>query len=149
LSQKASLNAPWLVSAKTQAGEDLRLFAVALATVPHADELEVRSTKSKVLHDRRIIMANGSVALSGSSVNGVGKNFTAVLQPDPDVARVYTDSNEAIWADTSVVERRAPGTAAQHLPLLSERVLRARMRLKFRMPGERRDCTRHPGCSER
>ena len=99
-----------LVSGKhRQAEEDLKVMAVALATIQRADELEVRSTKSKELHDRCVIGADGSVYLLGSSFNGVGTNLTAVIQPDPDVARVYTDRCEAVWADASVVAPQAPG----------------------------------------
>lgn len=60
------------------------------------------------LHHRCVIGANGDVRLLGSSVNGVGRNLTAIMKPDPDVARFYRDRCEALWDNATVVEPQTP-----------------------------------------
>jgi hypothetical protein len=110
---------PWLVETTTmrrvlvssrpgKAAQDLGLIAVALATLPNAGQLEVRATNSPELHDRCIIGADGTVQLLGSSVNGVGRNMTAVVRPDPDVMRTYRDRYENLWKSATVVEPQPP-----------------------------------------
>lgn len=102
-----------LVSSRHQkADRDLAVMAVALATVPNADQLEVRSTNSTELHDRCIIGADGNLRLLGSSINGVGRNLTAVITPDPDAMRVYRERYEKLWAEAIVVTPQLPGTAS-------------------------------------
>ncbi|GHF98347.1 MULTISPECIES: hypothetical protein [Amycolatopsis] len=46
--------------------------------------------------------------LLGSSVNGVGRNITAIMKSDPEVARVYHHRYEALWSAASVVKPQAP-----------------------------------------
>ncbi len=99
---------PWLVETTTLrrvlvssrhagAADDLKRMAVAVATVPNAATLEVRETNSMELHDRCLVRADGTVQLLGASVNGVGKNLTAVIAPDLAVMRVYRDRYENLW----------------------------------------------------
>ncbi|WP_406635439.1 hypothetical protein [Amycolatopsis sp. WGS_07] len=115
---------PWLVDSTTmrrvlissrhpKAQRDLGLMAIALATVPDAGVLEVRSTDSPELHDRCIITADGDVQLLGSSVTGVGKNFTAIMHPDQEVKRLYRNRYESLWKSAIVVEPRNPSRNAQ------------------------------------
>jgi hypothetical protein len=86
---------------------------VALATVPNAGELEVREINSPELHDRCLIHADGTLKLLGASVNGVGRNLTAVITPDADAMRVYRDRYEKLWSDATVVVPQPPGGAPQ------------------------------------
>lgn len=106
-----------LISSKhRQAQRDLSLMAVALGTVPSADVIEVRATDSRELHDRCIIGADGDVRLLGSSVNGVGRNLTAIMKPDPQVTGIYRDRYESLWENATVVTPQNPasGTPPAH-----------------------------------
>jgi len=114
---------PWLIegtsmrrvlvsSRHPKASQDLTAMAVALATVPNADQVEVRSTNSAELHDRCIIGADGNLKLLGSSINGVGRNLTAVITPDPEAMRVYRDRYEKLWASAVVITPQLPGVVS-------------------------------------
>lgn len=92
-----------LVSSKA-AGRSVRgakperaLIALALASVPGASDLEVRTTDSREFHDRCVLTADGSVRLIGSSVNGIGKHLTAVITAPGDVAQFYRTKYEGLW----------------------------------------------------
>lgn len=107
-----------LISSKhPKAKRDLTLMAVALGTVPNADVLEVRATDSPELHDRCIIGADGDVRLLGSSVNGVGRNLTAIMKPDAEVTRLYRDRNETLWKNATVVNPQNPAGGGTPAPL--------------------------------
>ncbi|MBE8519426.1 hypothetical protein ILP97_18255 [Amycolatopsis sp. H6(2020)] len=106
-----------LISSKhPKAKRDLTLMAVALGTVPNADVLEVRATDSPELHDRCIIGADGDFRLLGSSVNGVGRNLTAIMKPDAEVARLYRDRYESLWKEATVVMPQNPAGGAPTAP---------------------------------
>lgn len=106
-----------LISSKHRLAErDLKLMAVALATVPNADVLEVRATDSPELHDRCIIGVDGDVRLLGSSVNGVGRNLTAIVKPDPQVMRLYRERYEDLWKEATVVDPKNPDGSAPKAP---------------------------------
>ena len=101
-----------LVSSRHQgASKDLARMAVALATVPNAGELQVRSTDDHELHDRCIINADGRLQLLGASVNGVGRSMTAVITPDDEVMRVYRERYESLWEQATPLDPQQPGAA--------------------------------------
>jgi hypothetical protein len=113
---------PWLVETTTlrrvlvssrhqSATRDLTRMAVALATVPNAGELEVRSTDAPELHDRCLIGADGGVQLLGSSVNGVGRSMTSVITPDVEVMRFYRDRYEGLWSSATVIVPQQPAVS--------------------------------------
>ncbi|MFB9686101.1 hypothetical protein [Amycolatopsis plumensis] len=77
----------------------------------------MRATSSPELHDRRIIDADGDVRLLGSSVNGVGRNLTAIMKPDAEVTRLYRDRYESLWKNATVVDPKNPAAGAPPAPL--------------------------------
>jgi hypothetical protein len=110
---------PWLVEATSirrvliwsghrQAVADLRLMAGALGTIANATDLEVRSTNNGELHDRCLIGEDGQVQLLGASINGVGRNITSIVTPDPEVSRVYRERYETLWQSATRVAPQAP-----------------------------------------
>lgn len=118
---------PWLIettalrrlllsSRHPQAARDLSLLAVALGTVAHAGDLQVRSTGDPGLHDRCIIGDDDRVLLLGTSINGVGRSMTAVIAPDDEVMRVYRNRYEVMWANATTVEPQRPGAAPSPPP---------------------------------
>jgi hypothetical protein len=86
-----------LVSSKAAAKSERALIAVALASVPSASDLEVRSTDSKEFHDRCVLTADGRVLVIGSSVTGIGKHLTAVITAPGDVAKLYRTKYDGLW----------------------------------------------------
>ena len=111
---------PWLIEATTirrvlvssrhrDAERDLARMGVALASVPKAaDELVVRSTSSAELHDRCLIHADGVVQLLGASINGVGRNLTAIVLPHVSIQRTYRELYEGLWDDATPVDPCPP-----------------------------------------
>lgn len=116
---------PWLLtstsltrvlvsSRQPKAKRDLADLGVALGTVPGAAaKVEIRSTASAELHDRCLIHADKTVQLLGASLTGVGKNFTAVIQPHTTIQQIYRELYERLWAEADRVESIAPKSTAQ------------------------------------
>ena len=97
-----------LVSARHHsAKKDLGALAVALGTVPGADAIEVRSSEDGMLHDRCVIAPDQTVKLLGSSVNGVGKHLTAIIQPSPDIMTAYRSKYEKLWQEATPLAPQA------------------------------------------
>ena len=83
------------------------LIALALASVPTASDLEVRSTDSREFHDRCVLTADGRVLLIGSSVTGIGKHLTAVITAPGDVAQFYRTKYDGLWASADPIQSRS------------------------------------------
>lgn len=116
LVESTALNRVLVSSRHPRAKSDLARMAVALATVPNAATLQVRSTDNPELHDRCIIGENGRLQLLGASVNGVGRSMTAVITPDNEVMRVYRERYENLWSKATPVEPQQPGAALAPAP---------------------------------
>ncbi len=96
-----------LISKKASAKER-PIIAVALGTLPNGQNVEVRATGDKNLHDRRIVAADGSVQLIGTSINSIGRHETAMVTPEPSIAKAYRDSSENLWAAAEIIEPQHP-----------------------------------------
>ncbi|GAA1680917.1 hypothetical protein GCM10009765_32610 [Fodinicola feengrottensis] len=84
-------------------------IAIALGALEHGSELEIRHADSKEMHDRCLIADNDTVMVIGSSLSGIGKNVTALIQAPPDIARMYRERNEQLWQRaTPLVPHAAP-----------------------------------------
>lgn len=94
-----------LISKKASAKER-PIISVALGTLPNGQSVEVRATDDANLHDRRIIAADGSVQMIGTSINGIGRHETAMISPEPAIAKAYRDSSEQLWTNAEKVEPR-------------------------------------------
>jgi hypothetical protein len=103
----------WLTEATTLArvliskkasGQERPLMAVALATLPRGNAVEVRFTESTDLHDRCLIAEDGAVRLIGASVTGIGRNQTSILAPDPAIMNAYRVRYENLWNSAERIE---------------------------------------------
>ncbi|MFF3489405.1 hypothetical protein ACFYXC_40170 [Streptomyces sp. NPDC002701] len=93
-----------ILISKKASTKERPIIAVALATLPNGRDLEVRATADKELHDRRVIAADGTVQLIGTSINGVGRHETSMVTPEIAIAKAYRDSSEKLWAGAEKVE---------------------------------------------
>ncbi|MTD55712.1 hypothetical protein [Amycolatopsis pithecellobii] len=109
----------WLLSATTMrrvlvssrhrtAKGDLAAMSIALATIPNANELEIRHTANPEMHDRCVISPDGQVQLLGSSINGVGKHLTTVIAPEEKVMNIYRKRYEQLWGEAELVTPQHP-----------------------------------------
>lgn len=97
-----------ILISKRASAKERPIIAIALATLPNGHSVEVRATDDTNLHDRRIIAADGSVQLIGTSLNGVGRHETAMVTPEPSIAKAYKDSSEKLWTGAEKVEPQHP-----------------------------------------
>lgn len=99
-----------ILISKKASTKERPIIAVALGTLTNGHEVEVRATDDPNLHDRRVIAADGSVQMIGTSINGVGRHETSMIAPEPAIARAYRESSEKLWTSAEQVEPRHPKT---------------------------------------
>ncbi|MFD8911718.1 hypothetical protein [Streptomyces sp. NPDC059575] len=97
-----------ILISKRASAKERPIIAIALGTLPNGRDVEVRATDDKNLHDRRIVAEDGSVQLIGTSINGVGRHETAMITPEPSIAKAYRDSSETLWVGAEIVEPQYP-----------------------------------------
>lgn len=93
-----------ILISKKASTKERPIIAVALGTLPNGQSIEVRATTEEELHDRRIIAVDGTVQLIGTSINGVGRHQTALVSPEPAIAKVYREESEKLWAAAEKVQ---------------------------------------------
>lgn len=115
----------WLVKAtsinrvliKAAAEKKRTLFGFYLGAICGDGDapVEVRITADKSLHDRCVVHEDGSVSLIGASLNGVHKNFTAIVPLPSEPARAWREEVEHLWRDAEPIEavRTIKGAPAQ------------------------------------
>lgn len=98
--------------------ENLTVLSLFLGGVERAGAraLEVRYLEPRELHDRYLVGRDGAVSMIGASLNGLHRNFTAIVRlPDPageairarveeDWSRAARVEPQAIRAELSVPE---------------------------------------------
>ncbi|TKA00499.1 hypothetical protein [Actinacidiphila oryziradicis] len=110
---------PWLVETTLlrrvmvtdkQKPADLSSLRVALATVPGANEVEIRVGDGKQIHDRCLIEETRQVVLLGASMTGIGKHLTALFAPGPPIQQAYRDTYERLWQSAETLAPQHPIT---------------------------------------
>ncbi len=97
-----------ILISKKASNKERPIIAVALATLPNGRDIEVRASPDKELHDRRIVAADGSVQLIGTSINGIGRHATSLVTPESGIAKVYREGSERLWAAAEKIEPQSP-----------------------------------------
>ncbi|MEV7898779.1 hypothetical protein [Streptomyces cyaneofuscatus] len=102
-----------ILISKKSSPKERPIIAIALGTLPNGHTVEVRATEGAELHDRRVIAADGSVQMIGTSINGIGRHETSMISPEPAIAKLYRDSAEKLWASAEKIEPRHPKAPIQ------------------------------------
>lgn len=92
----------FLVGNKLAKGRVTELAATILLT-PTRDGA-VRELRSADLHDRYVVGENKVYGL-GSSLNGIGKSMTTLIEMPDAAARAIRSETEDLWADAKVIAR--------------------------------------------
>jgi len=85
-----------LVASKLTIGERSRL-GIALREVP-AERLDIRIS-SEVLHDRFVIPEGGSVFSFGTSVTGLNKHFSVLIEIPEPKSNTIRERHRVIWEE--------------------------------------------------
>lgn len=103
--------------------ENLTVLGLFLGGLEQAGErtLEVRHLPLRALHDRYVVGSDGAVSMIGASLNGLHRNFTALVRlPDP-AAEAVRSRMEQEWARaTKVVPQRFKNPPPASIDDLSE-----------------------------
>lgn len=92
--------------------EYLRLTLAAMANTSGVDRLEVRASSAATFHDRVLVNGNGAVQMLGTSVTGVSRHLTTIVELPGVAAPVVREHVEELWRDAAPVNpaeiRRKP-----------------------------------------
>lgn len=98
---KDSNAARFLVSTKLGSGR-LAQLAIQIRTTPSNEEGVVRELRKANFHDRYLIGDHKVYGL-GSSLNGVGKSMTTLIEMPETAAQLIRDQVESLWDSAEVV----------------------------------------------
>lgn len=106
------------------AGEQKRTqFGLYLGAIGGSGDapVEVRVTADKSLHDRCVVHEDRSVSMIGASLNGLHKNFTAIVPLPSEPARAWREEVERLWSDAEPIPalrtiKGAPSTQSDTAP---------------------------------
>lgn len=87
-------------------GSKLAALTTHLTSTRLPREIEVRS--SAELHDRVVVSAEGEVLTIGSSINGLNKHTTALVQVPAPGAATMRDYYERLWSDATPLGASPP-----------------------------------------
>lgn len=69
-------------------------------------DLDLRYLPPKSLHDRYVFGADGSVSMLGCSLNGLRRNFTALIRLPPTATEAVRAEIEPLWEKATPIEAR-------------------------------------------
>ncbi|CAN5538747.1 hypothetical protein BH23ACT6_BH23ACT6_25020 [soil metagenome] len=104
---KDSDAARFLVSSKLSRNRMMQL-AIQIRTAPPNKEGVVRELRQANFHDRYLIGDHKVYGL-GSSLNGVGKNMTTLIEMPDSAAQMIRDQIESLWDSAEVIAQTEAG----------------------------------------